>query len=127
MTINGNRKGAAAERELSALLADALGVEVKRNTDPAKKTTGDILCIPGYAVECKRVEVLRRNAWWSQAVKQAAIHGVEPIVFYRRNRQPWRALVTSQGGFADVHWTAAMDAMRDKLARLYGLYSVRAA
>lgn len=125
MPVNSRAKGARAERELSKLLADELGVEVVRNTDPRHVSKGDILCIPGYAIECKRVETLRRNQWWEQAVQQGTRHQSEPLVFYRQTRKPWRALITGQDGqWVDVEWDFALDQVRDKLARLYGLYGV---
>ena len=124
MSASQRRKGAEAERQLAKLLADELGIEVVRNTDPRHVSKGDILAVPGYAIECKRCETLRRNAWWAQAVKQGVIHGAEPIVFYRQSRKPWRALITGYGGFVDVGWDTALDAMRDKLARLYAVYQI---
>ena len=122
MSASQRRKGAAAERELAKLLSDELGIEVTRNTDPMHVSKGDILAVPGYAIECKRCETLRRNSWWEQAVKQGVIHGAEPIVFYRQSRKPWRALVSGYGGYVDVEWDTALDAIRDKLTRLYGIY-----
>lgn len=124
MSASQRRKGAEAERQLAKLLADELGVEVVRNTDPRHVSKGDILAVPGYSIECKRCETLRRNAWWQQAVKQAAIHRAEPIVFYRQSRKPWRALVSGYGGYVDVEWDTALDAMREKLARLFGVYQI---
>lgn len=122
MSAMSRRKGAAAEREISKLLADELGIEVTRNTDPNRVKGGDILTIPGYSVEVKRCETLRRPTWWAQAVRQAARVKLEPVVMYRQSRKPWRALIGAEGGYADVSMAEAMDAMRDKLARLYGLY-----
>ncbi len=124
MSASQRNKGARAELELSKLLAAELGVEVTRNTDPRHVSKGDILAIPGYSIEVKRRESLSRPAWWAQAVKQAAIHKAEPIVFYRQSRKPWRALVSGYGGYVDVDWDTALDQMRDKLARLYGVYQI---
>lgn len=118
-------KGQRSERELAKLLADELGIEVTRNTDPRHVSKGDILAIPGYSIEVKRCETLRRNQWWAQAVKQAAIHQAEGIVFYRQSRKPWRALVSGYGGYVDVEWDTALDAIRDKLARLHAIYALR--
>lgn len=120
-------KGAVGERELCKLLSGELGITVSRNVDQARKGGADCLEIPGYAVECKRREMLSRPAWWKQAVEQGIKAGREPIVFYRRSREPWRALVNGMYGYRDVSWAEAIDAIRDKLARLYGIYQREAA
>jgi hypothetical protein len=60
-------------------------------------------------------------------VAQADKAQAEPLCFYKQNRKPWRALVASNGTYRDVDWTAAMDAIRDKWARLYGIYDERKA
>lgn len=122
MSASQRRKGATAERELAKLLSDELGIEITRNTDPQRVTGGDILTVPGYAIEVKRREVLSRPSWWEQAIRQAARVRCEAIVFYRQSRKPWRALVAAEGGYADVTAAEAFDRMRDKLARLYGIY-----
>ncbi|MEJ7932555.1 hypothetical protein WG922_21475 [Ramlibacter sp. AN1015] len=122
MSAMSRRKGAAAERELSKLLSEELGIEIVRNTDPQRVTGGDILTIPGYSLEVKRCESLRRPSWWEQSQRQAARVRLEGVVFYRQSRKPWRALVSAEGGYADVTFEEALDRLRDKLARLYGLY-----
>ena len=73
--------------------------------------------------ECKRHERLSRPTWWAQAVEQGQKAQAEPIVFYRRSREPWRALIaTASGGYREAEWPDAMLHMREKLARLYGVY-----
>jgi Holliday junction resolvase len=116
-------KGAVAERELCRLLSDELGVQVRRNVDQARGGGADCLELPGFAVECKRRERLERPTWWAQAVEQGVKASAEPIVFYRRSREPWRALIaTASGGYREAEWADAMLHMREKLARLYGHY-----
>lgn len=116
-------KGAAGERELCKHLSDELGITVQRNVDQARNGGADCLQLPGFAVECKRAQALRRPTWWAQAVEQGGKAGAEPIVFYRRNREPWQALIrTADGGFRCATWDEAMLHVRDKLARLYGIY-----
>lgn len=122
MSASQRRKGAEGERELFRLLSGELGVSVKRNVDQARNGGADCLELPGFAIECKRHQSLSRPSWWAQAVKQGQSAGLEPIVFYRRNREAWRALIAGPGGYRDADWTEAMDYCRDKLARLYGLY-----
>lgn len=115
-------KGQRGERECFTLLSDELGFVVKRNVDQARLGGADCIELPGFAPEVKRREMLAKPSWWRQAVRQGAAMQREPIVFYRRNREPWRALITGPYGYQDVEWPVAMDYIRDKLARLYGIY-----
>jgi Holliday junction resolvase len=116
-------KGAAGERELCRLLSDELGITVQRNVDQARAGGADCLQLPGFAVECKRAQKLSRPTWWAQAVEQGRKAGAEPIVFYRRNREPWQALTrTLDGGYREATWDEAMAYVRDKLARLHGIW-----
>lgn len=117
------RKGAVGENELFKLLSDELGIAIKRNVDQARAGGADSLDLPGFAPEVKRREALDRDAWWAQTVKQAMDRNAEPICFYRQNRKPWRALVLGNGTYRDIGWVDALDHIRDKLARLYGVYA----
>lgn len=111
------RKGAAAERELLRLLGDELGVVLQRNITQTRGGGADCLELSGFAVEIKRQERLSRPAWWRQAVEQAERVGLEPIVFYRRSREPWAALVRQSAGYKDVSFTEAAGHIREKWAR----------
>jgi hypothetical protein len=122
MSARERRKGQVAEREACKLLSDELGIEVTRHVDQARQGGADVLTIPGYAVEIKRRESLSRPAWWAQAVRQGIRHEAEPLVLYRQSRKPWRALIAAEGGYRDVTWAEAMDVVRDKLQRLFGIY-----
>jgi hypothetical protein len=53
----------------------------------------DCVEIPGWSVECKRVETPRYREWWAQAVAQAELTATAPILFFRASRQPWQAMV----------------------------------
>jgi hypothetical protein len=122
MAASQRRKGQVGERELFRLLSDELGVSVKRNVDQARNGGADCIELPGFSVECKRQERLARPAWWRQAVRQGIADGAEPIVFYRRSREPWAALIrTVDGGYREATWEAAVMHIREKLARLYGV------
>lgn len=123
MSASQRRKGQAAERELCKKLSEELGIEVRRNVDQARAGGADCLELPGFAIECKRQERLARPTWWAQAVEQGVKAQAEPIVFYRRNGEPWQALVrTADGGYSESTWDQAMAHVRDKLQRLYGIY-----
>ena len=126
MSASQRTKGARGENELCRLLSDELGQVVRRTLDQSRAGGADCLEVPGYAIECKRQERLCKPAWWRQAVRQGLACQREPIVFYRQSRKDWRALIGADGGFKDVSWTDAMDVIRDKLARLYGVYGSEA-
>ena len=84
-------KGATGERELAALLTDALGFVVQRKLGQARDG-GDDIQVGKYRIEVKRREALRLDDWCKQ-VEDAAQPGDVPVVAYRRNGQPWRVVV----------------------------------
>ena len=84
-------KGAAGERELAGILTDELGFEVKRKLGQARDG-GDDIQVEHYRLEVKRREALRLDDWCQQIEKVCDPREV-PIVAYRRNGQPWRAVV----------------------------------
>lgn len=111
-------KGQVGERELCAKLSAELGFVVKRNVDQAREGGADCLELPGFAMEVKRRETLARPTWWAQAVEQGEKVRAEPIVFFRRNREPWQALIrTVDGGYRDATFEQAVFHIREKLAR----------
>lgn len=108
-------KGRRAEIELCKLLSAELGVTVQRNVDQARKGGADCLQVHGFAIECKRQESLCRPTWWAQAAKQGREVGAEPLVFYRRNGEPWQALIrTVDGGYRDATFDQAIFHIREK-------------
>jgi hypothetical protein len=110
-------KGRRAEIELHKLLSEELGFVVTRNRDQAHKGGADGLDVPGFALECKRHETLALPAWWRQSVKQGESIQREPICFFRKSREPWRALIrTVDGGYRVAEWEAAVMHIREKLA-----------
>jgi len=86
-------KGAAAERELFALLNSLLGRDAfKRNltqtrSGGADHEDGDL----PIALEVKRQEKLNIGTWLKQAREQAA--GRIPALAYRQSREEWTVLV----------------------------------
>jgi hypothetical protein len=122
MSASQRNKGARGEREIFAKLSEELGFVVKRNVDQARLGGADSLELPGFAPEIKRRETLSRPTWWRQAVRQGLVLKAEPIVLYRQSRKPWRALIAADGGYKDVSFEEALDHIRDKLQRLYGIY-----
>jgi hypothetical protein len=110
-------KGAAAEREVLRLLGDELGVMLTRNLTQTREGGADCLGVRGFAIEVKRQEALSRPAWWRQACKQAQGIG-EPLMLYRRNREPWQAWIhTVDGQYREGTLQDAASAIREKWLR----------
>lgn len=89
-------KGKSGERELRAVLEPALGLEISRNLVQAREGGADLVGIPGIALEVKRHRRATRSlveAWWGQAVSQAALAGGEPALAWRQDRDEWRVVV----------------------------------
>jgi len=85
-------KGQRGERELLGLLSGELGTCVKRNLSQTRGGGADCIDVKGYSIEIKFQETLNINAWWSQALSQC--QGKEkPVLFYRKSRQPWTAVM----------------------------------
>jgi Holliday junction resolvase len=112
------RKGAAAEREALLLLSEELGTELRRNLQQTREGGADCLMVKGFAIEIKRQEQLRRPSWWRQAVTQAEQVGAEPMLLYRRNREPWQAWIhTTCGEYREGSLIDAASAIREKWLR----------
>ena len=117
MSASQRNKGAAAEREVLKLLGDELGQQLQRNLQQTRSGGGDCLDVWGYVIEVKRQEALSRPAWWRQACKQAEGIG-EPMLLYRRNREPWHALIhTRNGGYRHGTFADAVEAIREKWSK----------
>ena len=90
------RKGAAGERELAALLRE-YGYPVERGGSLSFGEVPDLTGLPGIHIECKRCEQLRPYDWLAQAERDAARFGDGlPAVFFRRNRFPWLVVMCLQ-------------------------------
>lgn len=117
MSRKSRDKGQRAERELCAMLEAELGVRVRRNVDQAREGGADCVEVWGFVIEVKRREALSRPAWWRQAVAQAQGKG-EPMLFYRRSREPWAAWVhTRNGEHRETTFQGAVEAIREKWDR----------
>jgi len=83
------RKGAAGERELAALLS-AQGYECQRGGSLSFGEIPDVLGLPGIHIEVKRVEKLNVVEAMEQAIRDSdrMLDGM-PALFHRRNRKPW--------------------------------------
>ena len=104
--MNSRRKGHDGEREVAALLRQALGIEVARNLQQTRDGGHDIE-VAGFALEIKRASVVTEAKvarWWQQALDQADRAGLTPVLVFRADRQPWRVrmrLSDVRGGLPD--------------------------
>lgn len=118
MSAMSRRKGAAAEREVLRLLGHELGQTLTRNLQQTREGGADCLCIKGWAIEVKRCERLSRPSWWRQACEQAAKAEAEPMLLYRRSREPWQAFIhTKDGRYREGTLIDAAQAVREKIYR----------
>ena len=76
------------------LISEATGIEVKRNLVQTREGGFDS-SVGRFAIEVKRQENLDFTSWWDQAVKQAEIAKLMPMLAYRKSRYPWRVRVWS--------------------------------
>lgn len=107
-------KGAAAEREVAALIRDLTGWDAQRRVRQHDGDS-DLLGVPGWSIEVKRharVTPAVLESWWDQTVSQAG--GLLPVLLYRVDRREWRAVwpiamhMTNQSAdyWVDYLWTA---------------------
>lgn len=91
MSKTSRTKGAAAEREVAALLNDRLGLGLKRRLAQYQAGGHDLDGWPGVAVEVKRHRRATQGLiadWWQQTLEQA--QGEIPLLAYRADQQQWR-------------------------------------
>jgi hypothetical protein len=101
MAINSRTKGASAEREVSRLLFDELGIRTARNLEQCRGGGYDLLpdkdsLLYPYAIEIKRyskVTSAMLKVFWDQAVDQADRAGKYPVLLYREDRAAWLGVV----------------------------------
>lgn len=110
MSAMSRNKGKAGEREIAALVRDLTGHDVRRKVRQHDGDS-DLEGIPGWSVEVKRAAKPEMSAWWLQTVEQARRGRAKPVLFYRLDRQQWRArwpLCLLVGGeqWGGLEWTA---------------------
>jgi len=102
-------KGKVGEREVGALIRDLTGWDVRRRVRQHDGDS-DLEGIPGWCAESKRQARAGRAElakWWAQAVDQAARVDQLPVLFFRMNRDAWRAvwpLAVMLGGERSEGW-----------------------
>lgn len=98
MTSAAKRKGDRAELELAALLADQLGMPMRRKLGAGRSDdTGDIDGLPGWTIEVKNYRdiVAGLNAGLTDSVREQANAGTpHGVAFIRRPGGRWFAAMT---------------------------------
>lgn len=86
-------RGKDGEREVARITREELGTDARRGQQYAGgPDSPDVIGVPGFHLEVKRVEALRLNEAISQSENDAADDEV-PTVVFRRDRQPWRIIL----------------------------------
>lgn len=88
------RKGKSGEREVAALIRESTGFDCQRRVRQHDGDS-DLLGVPGWSIEVKRYGQVGRAdiiKWYRQAVEQAKSEGERPVLFYRRDKDSWRAV-----------------------------------
>ena len=96
MAVNSKRKGKDGELELAGKLRE-YGYNVRRSVQyNGKEDEGqaDLLGLPGIHIECKRTESLRLYEAMDQAKRDSKGKNQIPVVFHRRNKCEWLAIMT---------------------------------
>ena len=83
------RKGAAGERELAAILGE-YGYICDRGGSYSLGAVPDLIGLPGIHIEVKRVEKLNVVEAMEQSIRDSdRMKDGIPALFHRRNRKPW--------------------------------------
>lgn len=116
MAINSRSKGQRGEREVRDILQKVVdevasekkmlfAPEVKRNLMQSMEGGHDLVGIPGVAVEVKFCENPQVDKWWEQTLKQASRDGGQPVLIYRKTRNPWQVVMLVFIPCGDEHLT----------------------
>ena len=95
MPVNGKKKGKNGELELARKLKE-YGYDVRRSVQyngKAEEGEADLIGLPGIHVECKRVERLQLYDAVDQAKRDSEGTEQLPVVFHRKNRCEWLAIM----------------------------------
>jgi len=110
MAINSRAKGAAAEREVAALVFDELGVRLQRNLEQYRSDEqGDLNGLDGWTIEVKHYAkaIDYKPEWWRQVTAAAISNSEEPALVWRGNRQAWRVTVRLAAINSDISFDLA--------------------
>lgn len=88
MGINSREKGRRGEVELAHEL-EKYGYKAYRSQQYCGANgDADVVGLPGFHIECKRVEKLNLENAMEQSISDAREDEV-PVVMHRKNRKPW--------------------------------------
>ena len=92
--MNSREKGKRGERELAAYLREH-GFDGARRGVQYNGADGsaDVIGLPGWHIECKRVEALNVEKALSQAEADSIGTTDTPCVFHRRNGEAWKVTI----------------------------------
>ena len=99
MALNAKTKGASGEREFGKWLLDNFkllsehGIVPERNLLQTREGGADIINVPCFIFEIKRVEKLDLQSAWNQ-VQRVKSHKIK-VVAFRMNRKPWNFLISA--------------------------------
>lgn len=107
-------KGARAERQVAALIADLTGWQIKRRV---RNHAGDsdLEGVPGFSVEVKdraRPTLGDVRVWWAQAAAQSLVLNrldAVPLLIYKRQPGEWRAVWPIGAERGDCTWRTGWD------------------
>lgn len=86
--MNSRRKGADGERELAKILRE-YGYDARRGQQyKGGADSPDVTGIPGYHIECKRVQALNMEVAMAQSIRDAGED--TPLVVWRKDRGKWQ-------------------------------------
>lgn len=101
MSINSKKKGNAGEREFANLLKEHGFSKARRGQQYAGiNNDADVVGLPGFHIEVKRVEKLNLSKAMGQAVRDARQEEI-PIVAHRKNREKWKITLLAED-FIDI-------------------------
>lgn len=109
--LNSRAKGKVGEREVKNMLNAALGYcAFKRNVMQSREGGCDLESELPVAIEVKRQQNVQLNQFVAQAREQGRAINKTPVLFYRRNGEPWSILVDmSEKEFIEwLKWKASI-------------------
>lgn len=94
--MNSRAKGKRGELELAAWLRNHGYPEARRGVQyNGADGSADVIGMPGYHIEVKRVEKTAIEDWLKQAEKDSRENEI-PIVFHRRNGEEWKITLRAE-------------------------------
>ena len=106
MGLKSRTKGKAGEREIAALIRDLTGWDVKRKVRQLDGES-DLEGVPHFSIEVKRHATATRadiRGWWEQAREQGMAERKVPVLFYRKDRDDWRAVWSAASMIGGSDW-----------------------